>query len=876
MHIVSQTHRELAPSTRFPTCLHPNLTLLCTCRMAGLAGPPSCAKIQLILLQPAESHDAPIVCEQRGFDATDAVSIPPFVALSYFVPDNAQSPTTAVVIDGQNVDVPNTLAAALRHIRSADDPLCTWIDPLCTGNVGPGDPKDVIKQNSDIYSISNKVIIWVDDATLPIQQQLAVFSVNQAYSAGEPLARTKMLEHLLSMPLAASGLCHCQPLFSKPWWHWQRVEALLDLDLGPKTSFCYGRYQLAWADFVSLVNMFQFSLLRVDVDYPVWLDQVLLQIPGNIPEMFREPFRSQIEGPVSPEDSSVWGCGPLFAHPQDILYWVSSPLKEHNVGRNLSRMSTRLCNRYRRRCRRERAGTEASTEEGSTSTPDEGGTSDAALQLWLSVLSQRARFIGDEDTTSLLQSALASMKSQGGSDTSTLPKQLADTSQPYTYRALSPGRQEIRVLLLHPSRNRDAELRCDLFPLDIEYWLGAQAVERLPYMALSYTWGPSDPAQFVCLGGRQKRITPSLFKALQEFRDPHVPVLLWVDAVCIDQSNIGEKNHQVGMMGMVYTHAGCVLAWIDDSEQGSWEPYVVDPRIKSDGLNVLMNALSWIEAVQFLALYKVWRHDVEDQPSLAEVLNAVGSFNFIHALNTLFRRNYWSRVWTMQEILLSHNVLVCYSGYTVYFQAILLFFDKVCNWFYPLESYNVGDEVIDNTQLMNFLHAYSDTVHGRSPSLLQAMLMSRERHATVRHDHIYGILGVADTGQGEQAIPDYGSTLLSVSHDIFQRVVRAEGNLDILSACEVRNHYSADPIVSDNFVALLGYLGCMRFNHGTIKRRNLFQTALRGPRGSRTGPSAPRIAKHHAPCCSPSTRLRLGASAPHGTPSQPFGSSTTT
>lgn len=49
--------------------------------------------------------------------------------------------------------------------------------------------------------------------------------------------QTRLLEHLLSTPTTASVLCYSQPLFSKPWWHWQLVEALLDLDLEPKTLF---------------------------------------------------------------------------------------------------------------------------------------------------------------------------------------------------------------------------------------------------------------------------------------------------------------------------------------------------------------------------------------------------------------------------------------------------------------------------------------------------------------------------------------------------------------------------------------------------------------------------------------------------------------
>ncbi|KAH7094885.1 heterokaryon incompatibility protein-domain-containing protein [Paraphoma chrysanthemicola] len=41
--------------------------------------------------------------------------------------------------------------------------------------------------------------------------------------------------------------------------------------------------------------------------------------------------------------------------------------------------------------------------------------------------------------------------------------------------------------------------------------------------------------------------------------------LLWIDALCIDQQNVFERNHQVQQMGAIYKNATQVLAWLGDS-----------------------------------------------------------------------------------------------------------------------------------------------------------------------------------------------------------------------------------------------------------------------------------------------------------------------
>ncbi len=47
--------------------------------------------------------------------------------------------------------------------------------------------------------------------------------------------------------------------------------------------------------------------------------------------------------------------------------------------------------------------------------------------------------------------------------------------------------------------------------------------------------------------------------------DSHLPV--WIDAICINQNDVLEKNHQVAMMGEVYSGAAEVLVWLGEDDK---------------------------------------------------------------------------------------------------------------------------------------------------------------------------------------------------------------------------------------------------------------------------------------------------------------------
>src|SRR6266536_764396 len=56
----------------------------------------------------------------------------------------------------------------------------------------------------------------------------------------------------------------------------------------------------------------------------------------------------------------------------------------------------------------------------------------------------------------------------------------------------------------------------------------------------------------------------NLVSALRHLRLKDIARTMWVDAICIDQSNIDERGHQVALMTKIYSLAKCDLLWIGD------------------------------------------------------------------------------------------------------------------------------------------------------------------------------------------------------------------------------------------------------------------------------------------------------------------------
>ncbi|KAF2255827.1 HET-domain-containing protein, partial [Trematosphaeria pertusa] len=125
---------------------------------------------------------------------------------------------------------------------------------------------------------------------------------------------------------------------------------------------------------------------------------------------------------------------------------------------------------------------------------------------------------------------------------------------------LSSASDDIRLLQLLPG-DHDEPIVCNLFHVE--------SVDLYDYEALSYVWGSVDSPRIIYVNGWEMAITENLDTALRALRHEQECRLLWLDAICIDQSLIPEKTRQVGKMGDIYKAAARVLVFLGPQTEAS-------------------------------------------------------------------------------------------------------------------------------------------------------------------------------------------------------------------------------------------------------------------------------------------------------------------
>jgi hypothetical protein len=179
-----------------------------------------------------------------------------------------------------------------------------------------------------------------------------------------------------------------------------------------------------------------------------------------------------------------------------------------------------------------------------------------------------------------------------------------------------------------------------------------------PYMALSYTWGDPSLTHEIMLQRKRYRIRENLFNALNATLDymkfdpkketnPADLVTdriggplkyIWIDSICIDQSNIMEKNHQVGMMKDIYAGAALVLAWLGPSDATSRSAMRLFHKYRKDGVN---------------------RSSLESLKKRFWVSRKLAWSTYVYPF---LEWEYWHRMWIVQEIALARRwIAMCGS-----------------------------------------------------------------------------------------------------------------------------------------------------------------------------------------------------------------------
>ena len=120
------------------------------------------------------------------------------------------------------------------------------------------------------------------------------------------------------------------------------------------------------------------------------------------------------------------------------------------------------------------------------------------------------------------------------------------------------GSRAFRILMLHPGQ--------DHAPIVIHIINASLDVRWYPWIALSYTWGDSEDRVGIVCNQRQIPIMRNLYSALRRLRLHDATLLLWIDAICINQEDNEEKAVQVLLMQRIYKQANLVIVDLGDAD----------------------------------------------------------------------------------------------------------------------------------------------------------------------------------------------------------------------------------------------------------------------------------------------------------------------
>ncbi|KAF5611918.1 heterokaryon incompatibility protein [Fusarium subglutinans] len=318
----------------------------------------------------------------------------------------------------------------------------------------------------------------------------------------------------------------------------------------------------------------------------------------------------------------------------------------------------------------------------------------------------------------------------------------------YQYEPFDLESAGFRLVLL--KKGVRSQLRCQLW----QAYLNDNDI--IPYEALSYTWESQSTPHEIIVDEKILPITESLYEALCHLRRPDADRMLWIDALCIDQTNIKERGHQVNRMGEIYKKADKVIVWLG---------YL------SGNATQLKSAITMLEAqvAQLPGVARGWpREDPRWKSQWRQIEDNLGPFcrdKLVDGLESFMEKPWFSRVWILQEVANAKKIIVtCNLG-------------EIPGWIFALLPHAMEVKVTEQFQAVLDImpHPLTPSASRKETRNLSNLLWKfRGCKATDPRDRVYALLGMA-TDRKESAIqPDYAKEEHMVMKDLYAYILGGE------------------------------------------------------------------------------------------------------
>lgn len=362
----------------------------------------------------------------------------------------------------------------------------------------------------------------------------------------------------------------------------------------------------------------------------------------------------------------------------------------------------------------------------------------------------------------------------------------------FRYRPLRSDRREIRLIYVQALLSDD-RICCVL---------RHAFLDDLPeYAALSYVWGDKNTTKAILLGDHEFHVTENLESALRHFimnRKTHdnESVALWVDAICIDQSNVSERTHQVSQMDMIYKEASWTIIWLGPSTE--------DSDLALDSLKTMSKTAE----SKFWGLIKSWSlfqfqadplpgsREYFVQTELDSILEDLCDANSrkLNALGSLFARPWFRRVWVIQERALSSVPVVCCGEHLLTWSQFYAGFWVLCGLRDYLHMVRTGPQrsplpYFLTSKLMNVTPVAYTAPNQPLLSLLTVLYGNSNKprlEASDERDYVFSVLGLVDASRSPYVRADYSKDWATVRIEVAKACLIHYG-LDLLSFCGINS-----------------------------------------------------------------------------------------
>ncbi|RDW69922.1 hypothetical protein BP5796_08319 [Coleophoma crateriformis] len=312
------------------------------------------------------------------------------------------------------------------------------------------------------------------------------------------------------------------------------------------------------------------------------------------------------------------------------------------------------------------------------------------------------------------------------------PLPISRTVSAFRYRQLKFS--EIRLVNILPGLESDP-VKCQILHVRTDRPL------RCSYQALSYAWGAEATGQRVIkIEDQDFLVRENLYQALVHLRYADFERLFWIDAICIDQNNIRERNDQVGKMGRIYSRATDVVVWLG-----------IESRCSRTAFSAL-ERLSMEEGC-----LAGWTNDSRYKPEFIAIKN-------------ISSRPYWKRMWIIQELFRARKILLQCGGDRLEWNTLAQVLRKLSND--DRTSASMACQVLCQSMPAQ-LHEQRRSNPG-SRSLLSLLEMSADSLSSDPRDKLFALFGLAgditnSTTFREPLLVDYAMSVFDLYEYVMEK-----------------------------------------------------------------------------------------------------------